>query len=39
MVQRIGQQIHLKQYPSGIPTEEIIEVVDVNVPEPKEGEF
>jgi NADPH-dependent curcumin reductase CurA len=39
MVQRIGQEIHLKQYPSGIPTEEIFEVVDVNIPEPKEGEF
>jgi len=39
MVQRIGQEIHLKQYPSGIPTEEIFEVIDVNIPEPKEGEF
>ena len=39
MVQRTGQEIHLKQYPSGIPTEEIFEVVDVNIPEPKEGEF
>ena len=38
-VQKIGQKIYLKQYPSSTPTEEIFEVVDVNIPEPKEGEF
>jgi NADPH-dependent curcumin reductase CurA len=39
MVQRIGQVIQLKQYPQGLPTEDIFEIVNINVPEPNEGEF
>jgi NADPH-dependent curcumin reductase CurA len=39
MVQRIGQTIRLKQYPQGLPTEDIFEIVDVDILEPKEGEF
>lgn len=39
MEQRIGQEIHLKQYPQGMPTEDNFEIVRVNIPEPKEGEF
>ena len=39
MVQRIGQEIRLKQYPIGMPTEEIFEIVKVDIPKPKEGEF
>ena len=39
MVSRTGQEIHLKQYPKGMPTEDIFELVKVDLPEPKEGEF
>jgi NADPH-dependent curcumin reductase CurA len=39
MEQRIGREVHLKQYPHGMPSEEIFEIVKVNIPEPKEGEF
>jgi NADPH-dependent curcumin reductase CurA len=39
MVQRTGLEIHLKQYPIGIPTEEIFEIVKVAIPEPEEGEY
>jgi NADPH-dependent curcumin reductase CurA len=38
-VTRTGQEIRLKQYPKGMPTEDIFELVKVDVPEPKEGEF
>ena len=34
-----GQEIRLKQYPKGMPTEDIFELAKVDVPEPKEGEF
>lgn len=34
-----GREIHLKQYPQGMPTEEAFEIVKVDIPEPKEGEF
>ena len=36
---RVGHEIHLKQRPLGIPTENDFELVKVNVPDPKEGEF
>src|SRR2546423_3721619 len=36
---RVGHEIHLKQRPVGIPTEHDFELVKVNVPDPKEGEF
>ena len=39
MVSRTGQEIHLKKYPRGMPTEDIFELTKVYVPEPKEGEF
>ena len=39
MEQRIGREVHLKQYPQGIPIEDNFEIVKVNIPEPKEGEF
>ncbi len=39
MVSRTGQEIRLKQYPKGMPTEDIFELAKVDVPEPKEGEF
>lgn len=39
MEQRIGREVHLKQYPNGMPSEEIFEIVKVNIPQPKEGEF
>ncbi len=39
MGQRVGQEVHLKQYPRGLPTENNFELVKVNIPEPKEGEF
>jgi len=38
MVQITGQEIHLKQYPNGILTEEVFDIVSVNIPVPKEGE-
>ncbi|MBA3750233.1 MAG: NADP-dependent oxidoreductase [Nitrosopumilus sp.] len=39
MVQRTGKEIRIKQYPVGLPTEDIFEIVKVNIPEPKDGEF
>ena len=39
MASRIGQEIRLKQYPTGMPTKDIFDLAKVNVPEPKEGEF
>ncbi|MDQ6724348.1 MAG: NADP-dependent oxidoreductase [Thermoproteota archaeon] len=39
MTNRIGTEIHLKQYPQGMPTEDIFETVRMNIPEPKVGEF
>ncbi len=39
MVQKTGQEIRLKQYPTGMPTEDIFEIVKVEIPEPKDGEF
>jgi NADPH-dependent curcumin reductase CurA len=39
MALRTGQEIRLKQYPKGMPTQEIFELAKVDVPEPKEGEF
>ncbi|HVI21043.1 MAG TPA: NADP-dependent oxidoreductase, partial [Bacillus sp. (in: firmicutes)] len=39
MASRTGQEIRLKQYPKGTPTEDIFELAKVDVPEPKEGEF
>jgi NADPH-dependent curcumin reductase CurA len=39
MMQRTGQEIHLKQYPMGMPTEDIFEIVQVEIPELKDGEF
>jgi NADPH-dependent curcumin reductase CurA len=38
-VSRIGQEIHLKRYPKGMPTDDLFELVKVDVPEPKEGEL
>jgi NADPH-dependent curcumin reductase CurA len=39
MEQRIGQEIQLIRYPQGLPDENIFEIVNVDIPEPKEGEF
>jgi NADPH-dependent curcumin reductase CurA len=39
MASRTGQEIRLKQYAKGMPTEDIFELAKVDVPEPKEGEF
>ena len=39
MISRIGREIRLKQYPKGMPTEDIFELAKVDVLEPKEGEF
>jgi len=39
MVPRIGQEIRLKQYPKGVPTEDLFQHVKVDVPEPKVGEL
>jgi NADPH-dependent curcumin reductase CurA len=39
MVSRTGQEIRLKKYPKGMPTEDIFELTKVDIPEPKEGEF
>ena len=39
MVKRTGQEIRLKQYPIDMPTEDMFEIVKVDIPEPKEGEF
>jgi NADPH-dependent curcumin reductase CurA len=35
----VGREIHLKRRPVGMPTENDFELVKVNVPDPKEGEF
>jgi NADPH-dependent curcumin reductase CurA len=35
----VSREIHLKQRPIGMPTENDFELVKVNVPDPKEGEF
>ena len=34
MVSRTGQEIRLKKYPKGMPTEDIFEFAKVDVPEP-----
>jgi NADPH-dependent curcumin reductase CurA len=39
MEQRTGREVRLKQYPIGVPTVETFEIVKVEIPEPKEGEF
>jgi NADPH-dependent curcumin reductase CurA len=39
MASRTGQEIRLKQYPNGMPTEDIFEIAKVDIPQPKEGEF
>jgi NADPH-dependent curcumin reductase CurA len=36
---RVSREIHLKQRPVGMPTENDFELVKVNVPDPKKGEF
>jgi NADPH-dependent curcumin reductase CurA len=35
----VGREIHLNQRPVGIPTENDFEIVKVNVPDPKDGQF
>jgi NADPH-dependent curcumin reductase CurA len=35
----VGREIHLKHRPKGLPTEDNFELVRVDIPEPKEGEF
>src|SRR6476661_7050817 len=39
MIQRTSKEIHLKQYAIGLPAENIFEIVEVDTPQPKEGEF
>lgn len=39
MVSRTGQEIRLKQYPKGMPTEEIFELAKEDVPEPKATQY
>ena len=39
MASRTGHEIRLKQYPKGIPTEDIFEIAKVGIPQPKDGEF
>jgi NADPH-dependent curcumin reductase CurA len=34
-----GQEIRIKQYPKGMPTEDVFELAKVDVPQPKEGEL
>ena len=36
---RTGQEIRLKQYPKAMPSEDIFDLVKVDVPEPDEGEL
>jgi NADPH-dependent curcumin reductase CurA len=35
----VSSEIHLKQRPLGMPSESTFEIVKVNVPDPKDGEF
>ena len=35
----VSKEIHLKERPSGLITEEYFELVKVKVPQPREGEF
>jgi NADPH-dependent curcumin reductase CurA len=35
----VNQEIHLRQRPVGLPTEEYFQLAKTNVPDPKEGEF
>jgi NADPH-dependent curcumin reductase CurA len=37
--ERVGHEIHLKNRPVGIPTEDNFEFVRLTIPDPKEGEF
>ncbi len=37
--EKVGKEVHLKQFPSGYPTEDDFEVVRVSIPIPKQGEF
>ena len=37
--ERVGHEIHLKNRPVGIPTEDNFKFVRLSVPDPKEGEF
>ena len=39
MASRTGQEIRLKQYPKGMPTEDIFELAKVDIQKPKGGEF
>jgi NADPH-dependent curcumin reductase CurA len=39
MASRTGQEIRLKKYPKGMPTEDIFEIAKVDIPQPKDGEF
>jgi NADPH-dependent curcumin reductase CurA len=39
VVEKVGYEIHLKQLPVGIPTENNFKFVRVGVPAPKQGEF
>jgi NADPH-dependent curcumin reductase CurA len=39
MKQRIGREIWLKQYPVGIPKEDVFEIMKVEIPAIKQGEF
>lgn len=35
----VSREIHLKEYPIGMPTEDNFELVEVQIPKPKEGEY
>jgi NADPH-dependent curcumin reductase CurA len=39
MVSITSQEIRLKKYPKGMPTEDIFELAKVDIAVPKEGEF
>ena len=39
MDEKVGHEVHLKQFPVGYPTENDFELVRVSVPVPKQGEF